>query len=162
MQVRYQAAPRSDEPGILPELSGLATDSVQYFQNLGEFLTQRKRAWHVGWRDCRRTRFRRLFELLSCAAECETLLIEQLANAPYQLNFVMLIIAPVAASLDGAELREFLLPVTEHVCFDRTQFGYFAYREVALVRNRRQFTPRLEFQGLRLLPGISVFDWRGM
>ena len=57
MQVRYQAAPRSDEPGILPELSGSATDSVQYFQNFGEFLTQRKRAWHVGWRDFGHTWF---------------------------------------------------------------------------------------------------------
>ena len=162
MQVRYQAAPRSDEPGILPELSGSATDSVQYFQNFGEFLAQRKCARHIGWRDYRRTRFLRLFELLSRAAQRETLLVEQLANAPYQLDFVMLIIAPVAASLDRAQLGKFLLPITQHVRFNRTQFGYFAYREVTLVRNRRQFTPGLEFQGWRLLPGISVFDWRGM
>ena len=162
MQVRYQAAPRSDEPGILPELSGPATDSVQYFQNFGEFLAQYKCARHIGRRDSRCSGFLGLFELLTRAAKRETLLVEQLANTPYQLDFVMLIITPVAAPLDRAQLRKLLLPVTQHVCFDRTQFGYFAYREVTLVRNRRQFTPGLEFQGLRLLPGISVFDWRGM
>ena len=161
MQVRYQAAPRSDEPGILPELSGSATDSAQYFQNFGEFLAQRKCARHIGWRDCRRTRFLRLFKLLACAAQRETLFVQQLAYAPYQLDFVILIIASVAAPLDWTQLGKFLLPVTQHVRFDRTQFGHFAYREVTLVRNRRQFTPGQEFQGWRLLPGISVFDWRG-
>ena len=83
MQVRYQAAPRSDEPGILPEVGAMTTASVQYFQDFGEFLAQYKCARHIRQCDGRRACFLGLFESLTRATEREAFFVKQLANAPY-------------------------------------------------------------------------------
>src|SRR5215213_4106644 len=48
----------------------------------------------------------------------------------------MLVLATIAATLDGPQLREFLFPVTQHVRFDAAQIAYFTNREITLRRNR--------------------------
>ena len=57
-------------------------------------------------------------EAIACPADGEALLIEQTANLADDQYVLTLIIAPVTAPLDRFELREFLLPVAEHVRLD--------------------------------------------
>jgi len=49
----------------------------------------------------------------------EALLVEEIANAPDQQHFVVLIVAAVAAALHRLELCELLFPVAQHVRLDR-------------------------------------------
>ena len=72
------------------------------------------------------------------AVDREALLVEQVADAPDQQHFVMLVIAAVAAPLYRLELRELLLPVAQHVRLDRAQLADLANREIALGGYRRQ------------------------
>ena len=51
----------------------------------------------------------------------------------------MLIIAPVAASFDGLELRELLLPVPEDMGLDAAQVADLTNGEVTLRGNRGQY-----------------------
>ena len=57
---------------------------------------------------------------VSCATNRETLLIEQIADAAYQQNLVVLIVAAISPPLDRLELGKLLFPVTQHVGLDQT------------------------------------------
>ena len=71
-------------------------------------------------------------------ADREAFVVEQFADAPNEQDFVMLVVAAVAPPLDRLELREFLLPIAQHVRLDPAQLADFADREVAFRRDRRQ------------------------
>src|ERR1700751_5591146 len=77
------------------------------------------------------------FEPVPRAIDRESLLVEEIPDAADEQNFVVLIVAAVAAALDRLELREFLLPIAEHVRLDRTQVADLADGEVALGGDRR-------------------------
>ena len=96
-------------------------------------------------------------EPVSGSANGKALFIQQAAYLPDDQHVLALIIAPVTAPLHGFELREFLLPVAEHVRLDAAQVAHFANGEVALPRNRRQIAIVAWFQHMpRRAP--SVFD----
>src|SRR5450830_1971199 len=81
-------------------------------------------------------------ELVARTTDREALFIEQFANTADQQDFVMLIIATVAAPLDRFELGEFLLPVAQHVRLHATQLADFTDGEIAFGGNRRQHNHR--------------------
>src|SRR6185312_12352104 len=72
------------------------------------------------------------------AIDRESLLVQEIANAANEQNFVMLVIAAIAPPLHRLQLRELLLPVPQHVRFHRTKLAHLANREIALGGNRRQ------------------------
>ena len=80
-----------------------------------------------------------LVESVACAADGKTFFVEKLADAPYQQNLVMLIVAAVAAALERLQLGELLLPITQDMRLDATQIADFSDREIALRRDWRQF-----------------------
>src|SRR5690606_31314462 len=72
----------------------------------------------------------RVAQAIARTTDGEALLVEQLANAAHQQHFMVLVIPSVAATLQWPQLREFLLPVTEHVRFDTTEFGNLTDGEI--------------------------------
>ncbi|MNF05327.1 hypothetical protein D3C80_2050300 [compost metagenome] len=66
-----------------------------------------------------------------------------------------LIIPPVPTSLDRVELRKLLLPIPQHMRFDRTELADFTDGEVAFARYGRQLVVMTWFQH-RPQPGPSV------
>ena len=76
-------------------------------------------------------------EAVARSADGKALLVQQAANLADDEHILPLVIATVAAPLDGLELRELLLPVAQNVRFDAAQVADFADREVALSRDRR-------------------------
>jgi len=72
------------------------------------------------------------------AADGETLFVEQASNLPDDEHILTLIVASVAATLHGLQLRELLLPVAQHVGLDAAQIAHLADGEVALPRDRGQ------------------------
>ncbi len=104
------------------------------------------------------------FEAMARAVDREALLVEEVADAADQQHFVVLVVAAVAAPLHRLQLREFLLPVTEHVRLDRTEVADLANREVTLGGDRRQVgVSSAGFRhGSRLRPWPSVSGLRGM
>ena len=79
-----------------------------------------------------------VFQTVSGTADGESVLVKQLANAAHQQNFVVLVVASIAATFDRFELSEFLFPVTQHVGLNATQIADFANGEVAFGGNGRQ------------------------
>jgi len=77
-------------------------------------------------------------ETVTRAADGESLVVEQVAYAPDQKHFVVLVVTAVAAPLDRLELRKLLLPISQHVRLDAAQLAHFADGEIALRRDRRQ------------------------
>ena len=67
----------------------------------------------------------------------ESLLGQQVADAPDQQHFVVLVVAAVAPPLHGFELRELLLPIAQHVRLHAAQFAHLTDGEVASGWNRR-------------------------
>src|SRR6201995_6202826 len=63
-------------------------------------------------------------ELLTGTADREALLVEQAADLTDDNDVLPLIVTPVAATLDGLELRKFLLPVAQHVRFHAAQITH--------------------------------------
>jgi hypothetical protein len=51
---------------------------------------------------------------------------------------VVLVVPAIATSFHRAQLRELLLPITEHVRFDAAQVTYFTDGEVTFRGNRRE------------------------
>ena len=76
-------------------------------------------------------------EPVARAVDRESLLVEEVADAPDQQHFVVLVVAPVAPPLHGLQLRELLLPVAQHVRLHRAQVADLADREIALGGDRR-------------------------
>jgi len=73
---------------------------------------------------------------MPCTVDREALLIEQVADPTDQQDFVMLVIAPIAAPLDWLQLRKLLLPVAKHVRLDGAQIADLANREITLGGDR--------------------------
>src|SRR5205807_8759478 len=76
-------------------------------------------------------------ELVARPAYGEALVVEQAADLADDDHVLALVIAPVAASFDGLQLREFLLPVAQHVRLHAAQLTHLSDGEVALAGNRR-------------------------
>src|SRR6185312_1458821 len=95
-------------------------------------------------------------ELVARAGDRETLVVQKAADLADDDHVLALIVAPVAASLDGLQLREFLLPIAQHVRLDAAALAHLADREVALARNRREGVVILWLQHrLRPAPLVS-------
>src|ERR1700761_170482 len=100
-------------------------------------------------------------QAVSRAANGESLLIQQAANLANDQHVLPLIVASIAAPLDGLQLREFLLPVTQHVRLHAAQITHFTDREIALPGNWREVAVIAWFQHMpRRAP--SIFDLDGM
>ena len=95
-----------------------------------------------------------MFEALPRTADREAFFVQQFTDAADQQDFVVLVIASIAAPFNRAQLSEFLFPVAQHVCLDGTQLRHFTDGEIPFGRNRRQFTPGWAFQLGRLQPEI--------
>ena len=61
------------------------------------------------------------FEPVARPVDGESLLVEQVADAADQQYLVVLVVAAVAAALYRLELRELLLPITQHMRLDRAR-----------------------------------------
>src|SRR5580700_3001087 len=93
------------------------------------------------------------------SANCKSLLIQQAADLANDEHILPLVVAAVAAPLHRLQLREFLLPITQHVRLDPAKIADFADGEVALARNRWQFAVIAWFQHTpRRGPSISGPD----
>src|SRR6185503_7275877 len=174
MPVRYQAALR---PGRSNYIKGHTRPCVknrdscdgrpeqlaaQHFDDALDFLAQRREIRAGSARAPRRLRDD-LVEAVARAVDGEALVVEQLADAADKKHFVVLVVAPVAAALDRLELREFLLPIAQHVRLHAAQLAYFADCEVALRRDRRELRSRAMtcFHGSSAPPSPSAFATRG-
>jgi len=73
----------------------------------------------------------RVRQAVAGPADGEALVVQELAYAADQQHLMVLVVAPVAAPLHGLELREFLLPVAQHIRLDRAQPTHLADGEVA-------------------------------
>src|SRR5690606_37439359 len=71
------------------------------------------------------------------SADREAFLVQQTPNLADDQHVLALIVAAVAAPLDGLQLRELLLPVSEHMRLHAAQIADFTDREVALTGDRR-------------------------
>ena len=56
---------------------------------------------------------------------------------------MVLVIPAIAPTLHGTQLREFLLPITQHMRLDAAQFSDLTDGEVAFGRNDRKVTPMM-------------------
>ena len=103
----------------------------------------------------------RLREIVACfvalqtiarTADREALFVQQAADLADHEHVLALVIAAVAATFDGLELRELLFPVAQHVRLHPAKIADFTDGEVALAGDRGQLaviacfqhTPRLE------------------
>src|ERR1700730_1610792 len=178
MQVRYQAAPRSDSIILLrfqarriarsgtprealiirrfrvPRCDSLAPQHLQQLLQFEPHLLHNLLALaHI--RACFLAS-----ELLTRTADREALLVEQAADLPDDNHVLALVVTPVATTFHGLELWKLLLPVAQYVRLDAAQLTHFTDGEVALARNRRQLGVILWLQH-RLRPVLSAFDRDG-
>ena len=135
MQVRYQAALRPDVAAIIPSRSAVRRQQLADLLELEPQCRRIERTRNASMRGgCRRSRCARGgarlgafgIEPMPRTVDREALLVEQVADPPDQQHFVMLVVAPVAAPLHRLQLREFLLPIPEHVRLHRTQVAHLA------------------------------------
>src|ERR1700685_723027 len=163
MQVRYQAAPRPDRDRMIAQkgvehLSAATASAAQNLDQLFEFephlMNELLALIEVDLRVVPG-------EAVAGSANGKSLFIQQTAYLPDDEHVLPLIIAAVAAALDGFELREFLLPVAQHMRLDAAQVAHLADGEVALARDWRQFAIVAWFQHTpRRGPSISGPDGR--
>ena len=147
MQVRYQAALRPEIQ--LYQMGDFANDAqrqhstasvAQYVEEVLDFLAHSgeirfadgRRAHRFGWLDDN------LVKAVARATDRESLIIQEVANAPDKQDFVMLVITPIAAPLHRFELRELLFPISQHVRLNAAQVAYLTDGEVTLGRYRWQ------------------------
>src|SRR5690606_20892033 len=140
MQVRYQAAPRPDRGW---KFNGKRRSAAQQLEDILEL--------HADLADdllaLREIRARFFSgQALARAADREAFFVEQAANLPDDQHVLPLIVAAVAAALDGLELRELLLPVPEHVRLHAAKLADLTDREVPLPRDRRELVVIPGFQ----------------
>src|SRR5690348_2885115 len=103
----------------------------------------------------------RLLALQACArtGDGEALFVQQRADLPDHQHVVTLVIAAVAAALDGLERRELLLPIAQHVRLHRAQVADLANREVTLGGDGGKFVVTAWVQhSSRLAPSASGRD----
>jgi len=99
-------------------------------------------------------------ELVARATDRETLVVEKTADLPDDDHVLALIVAAIAATLHGLELREFLLPIAKHVRLHTAQIAHLSDGEVAFAGNGRQLRVILWLQH-RLRPVPLVFALGG-
>src|SRR5581483_9763712 len=100
-------------------------------------------------------------EFVARATDREALVVQEAADLADHDDVLALVVAPVAASLHGLQLREFLFPIAQHVRLDATQLAHLSDGEIALAGNRRQLGVILWLQHrLRPAPSIFVRDGR--
>ena len=81
---------------------------------------------------------------------------------------MMLVVAAVAAPLDGLELGEFLFPVAQHMRLDAAKLADLTDGEVALGGDRGQLGLRTAAVAAAAVhrnssrPSPLIFDWREM
>ena len=68
----------------------------------------------------------------------EALVVQQITNPTNHQHLMVLVVAAVAAPLHGAQLRELLLPVAQHMRLDAAQLRDLTNREVSLGGNGRE------------------------
>ena len=123
MQVRYQAALRPEAEiitDVIATNAALATLPPQNIEKTFDFLAHRGQIRPAGGgraADSGGLGYD-FIKTVARAADGETLIVEQIADAPDQQHFVVLIIAAVAAALDRLELSEFLFPIAQYVRLD--------------------------------------------
>jgi len=102
-------------------------------------------------------------ESMPRAVDRESLLVQEIADAPDQKNFVVLVVASIAPTLDRLELSELLLPIAEHVRLDRTKITNLADGEVPLGGDRWKFglNSAVVRHGSQLRPWPSASGLRG-
>ena len=166
MQVRYQAAPRPDRMRIIAEIRlerfaappGRMTSrpalAAQDFDELLEFeahLMDELLALieiHLGVI---------AREAVARAADGEALLVEEAPDLANDEHVLALVVAAIAAALDGLELRKLLLPVTQHMRLDPAEVAHLTNGEVALARDRGQLAVIAWFQHTpRRAPSVSA------
>src|SRR6266436_6304307 len=108
MQVRYQAAPRPDRKAN----DSSAAQNPQDFFELEPHLPHDLLALADISAGLVAT------ELVAGTADGKALFIEQAADLANDDHIPALVVAAIAAPLDGLELRELLLPVAQHVRLD--------------------------------------------
>src|SRR5574340_117898 len=162
MQVRYQAALRPENRHYSEKL--LSRLALEKRQDLHDFPAQHGKAHFPA--DIQRrpaaavASFRAgFFQAVARAVDGETLFVEQIADAANQQHFMMLVVAAVAAPLDGSELGELLLPVAQHVRLHAAQVTHLADGKIAFGRYGRQFSLWQIFQHRYLPPGPSISGW---
>ena len=100
-------------------------------------------------------------EAIACSANREPLFVEQAANLPDDQHVLALVVAAIAATLDGLELGELLFPVAQHVRLDAAQVAHLTDGEVALSGNGRKFAIVAWFQHMPQR-ALSISDQDGM
>ena len=75
-------------------------------------------------------------EAVPCAANGESLFIQEAAYLPNDQHVLPLIVPTVAAALDGLELGKLLFPVAQHMRLDAAQVADFTDGEIPLPRDR--------------------------
>src|SRR3954466_2521553 len=154
MQVRYQAALRPENKDYIPQLS-LDRRNIDAVGGRRAAVAGGRFSLLLGLRVG-------VVEAVARAADGEAFFVQQLADAADQQDFVMLVVAPIAAALDGLELREFLLPVAEHVRLHPTKIAHLTDGEVALRGDRREISfPAAWLHGGLSRPWPSTSGWRG-
>ena len=74
-------------------------------------------------------------QFVARAADRKTLVVQQIPDSADQQHFMVLVVAAIAAPFHRAQLRELLLPITEHVRFDTAQIAHFTDGEVTFRGN---------------------------
>src|SRR5271170_5480141 len=136
MQVRYQAAPRPVETTSSyrgragPERSARAANHTLPPQNLHELL---ELGPHLADDLLALGGVGASFlasELVASAADREALVVQEAADLADHNHVLALVIAPVAASLDGLQLGEFLFPIPQHMRLHAAQVAHLADGEI--------------------------------
>ena len=159
MQVRYQAAPRPDRTAIIAEKAGAVSRPRLPSQNLDQLfeleahlVDELLALIEIDLRVV-------AGETVARPADGEALFVQQASNLPDDQYVLTLIVPPVAAALNGLQLRELLFPVAQHVRLHAAQIAHLADGEVALPRNRRQIAIVAWFQHMpRRAPSVSDQD----
>src|SRR5215467_3492852 len=156
MQVRYQAAPRSDTLILfVPRLERAAGElAARHFANHTLFGDSGAAASApqdphqlleldpqllddlLTLRDVRASLLAR--KLVARATDREALIVEETADLTDDDNVLPLVVAAIAPALDRLELREFLLPIAQHVRLHAAQLTHLPDGEVTLARDDRQ------------------------
>src|SRR5258706_1398066 len=79
-------------------------------------------------------------EAVPCAADGKPLFIQQAPYLPNDQHVLALIVPAVAPALGGPEVREILLPITQHMRVDAPPVPYFTHSEITPSPGRRPIT----------------------
>src|SRR5207248_1198845 len=104
----------------------------------------------------------RVVQAVPRAADGEAFLVEEFADAADEQHLVVLVVAPIAAALDGLQLGKFLLPIAQHVRLHAPQVAHLTDSEVALRRDRRELSlPAAWLHAVLSPPRPLASGWRG-